>query len=173
MLLDAEGLNTSLGTAEVLARAGAVVQYLTPGFAPMSARLVDAHEFRFIMKRLRAAGVTISTNTYIKSIGDHAVTVYNVISEEEWTIEGVEAVVLSTARIPVNALAKDLAGKVAQLYTVGDALAARPWAAAAYEGQKFARYIGEPDAPATVGEAYFMKDPPEVMPLPAEVLPAG
>jgi len=173
VLLDAEGLNTSLGTAEVLARAGAVVQYLTPGFAPMSARLVDAHEFRFIMKRLRAAGVTISTNTYIKSIGDHAVTVYNVISEEEWTIEGVEAVVLSTARIPVNALAKDLAGKVAQLYTVGDALAARPWAAAAYEGQKFARYIGEPDAPATVGEAYFMKDPPEVMPLPAEVLPAG
>jgi 2,4-dienoyl-CoA reductase-like NADH-dependent reductase (Old Yellow Enzyme family)/thioredoxin reductase len=170
VLLDAEGLNTSLGTAEVLANAGAVVQYLTPGFSPTSARLVDAHESRFIMKRLRAAGVTISTNTYIKRIGDHSVTAYDVISEEERTIEGIDAVVLSTARIPRNGLTQELTGKVAQLYTVGDALAARPWAAAAYEGQKFARYIGEPDAPTTVGEAYFMKDPPDVLPLPAEVL---
>ena len=122
------------------------------------------------LKRLRAAGVTISTNTYIKRIGDHSVTAYDVISEEERTIEGIDAVVLSTARIPQNGLTQELTGKVAQLYTVGDALAARPWAAAAYEGQKFARYIGEPDAPTTVGEAYFMKDPPDVLPLPAEVL---
>ena len=170
VLLDAEGLNTSLGTAEVLANAGAVVQYLTPGFAPISARLVDAHESRFIMKRLRAAGVAIVPNTYIKSIGDHSVTVYDVFSEEERTLEGIDAVVLSTARVPQNALSRELAGKVAQLFTVGDALAARPWAAAAYEGQKFARYIGEPDAPTTVGEAYFMKDPAEFMPLPAEIL---
>ncbi len=173
VLLDCEGLNTSLGTAEVLARAGATVQYLTPGFAPISARLVDAHESRFIMKRLRAAGVSIAPTTYIKSIGNHIVTVYDVYSEEERTIEDVDAVVLSTSRIPQSVLAKELAGKIAQLYTVGDALAARPWAAAAYEGQKFARYIGEPDAPMTVGEAYFMKDPPEFMPLPAEVLLAS
>ena len=170
ILLDAEGLNTSLGTAEVLANAGAVVQYLTPGFAPMSARLTDAHESRFIMKRLRDAGVVISTNTYVKSIGDHSVVVYDVISEEERTLEGIDAVVLSTARIPHNGLTQELTGKLAQLYTVGDALAARPWAAAAYEGQKFARYIGEPGAPTTVGEAYFMLDSAEVMPLPAEVL---
>jgi hypothetical protein len=168
VLLDAEGLNTSVGTAEVLANSGAVVQYLTPGFAPISARLVDAHESRFVMKRLRAAGVIISPNTYIKSIGDHAVTVYDVISAEERTIARIDAVVLSTARVPQNRLAQELSGKVPQLYTVGDALAARPWAAAAYEGQKFARYIGEPGAPATVGEAYFMKDPPEFMPSPAE-----
>jgi 2,4-dienoyl-CoA reductase-like NADH-dependent reductase (Old Yellow Enzyme family)/thioredoxin reductase len=170
VLLDAEGLNTSLGTAEVLANAGAVVHYLTPGFAPVSARLVDAHESRFILKRLRAAGVIISTNTYIKSIGDHSLVVYDVISEEERTIEAIDAIVLSTARIPQNGLTQELTGKVAQLYTVGDALAARPWAAAAYEGQKFARYIGEPDAPATVGAAYFMQDPPDVLPSPAEVL---
>jgi hypothetical protein len=168
VLLDAEGLNTSLGTAEVLAKAGAAVQYLTPGFAPMSARLVDAHEFRFITRRLRAAGVVISPNTYIKSIDDSRVTVYDVISEEERTLEGVDAVVLSTARIPQNGLAQELCGRVDQLFTVGDALAARPWAAAAYEGQKFARYIGEPEAPRTVGEAYFMKDPPDLQPLPAE-----
>jgi pyruvate/2-oxoglutarate dehydrogenase complex dihydrolipoamide dehydrogenase (E3) component len=170
VLLDAEGLNTSVGIAEVLARAGSAVEYLTPGFVPFSARLVDAHEARFIMKRLRAAGVTICPTTYLKSIGNHAVTAYDVFSEEERTIGGIDAVVLSTGRTPQNGLAKELAGKVEQLYTVGDALAARPWAAAAYEGQKFARYIGEPGAPKTVGEAYFMKDPPEFMPLPAETL---
>jgi 2,4-dienoyl-CoA reductase-like NADH-dependent reductase (Old Yellow Enzyme family) len=170
VLLDAEGLNAGLGTAEVLARAGAAVQYLTPGFSPFSARLIDAHESRFIMKRLRTAGVSISPNTYIKCIGDHSVTIYDVISDEERIIEGVDAVVLATARIPQSGLTRELTGSVAQLYTVGDALAARPWAAAAYEGQKFARYIGEPDTPATVGEAYFMKDAPDVTPLPAEVL---
>jgi hypothetical protein len=55
----------------------------------------------------------------------------------------------------VNALEKELSGKVKQLFTVGDALAARMWATASYEGHKFARYIGEPNAPTSVSEVYF------------------
>lgn len=43
---------------------------------------------------------------------------------------------------------------------MGDALAARPFATAAYEGHKFARYIGEPDAPKSVAEAYFLTSRP-------------
>ena len=57
---------------------------------------------------------------------------------------------------------------MAQLYTIGDALAARPLAAASYEGQKFARCIGEKDAPATVAEAWFRTDAAEVNPVPAD-----
>ena len=121
------------------------------------------------MKRLRALGVTFSPSTYIRSIGDRQVTVYDVFTEHERSIEGLDAVVLSTGRVPVSGLARELEGKVTQLFTVGDALAARPFAAAAYEGQKFARYIGEPDAPRTVSEAYFSTNKAEVMPMPAEV----
>jgi hypothetical protein len=106
---------------------------------------------------------------YLRSIGDGEVTAYDVFTERERTIKGLDAVVLATGRVPVSGLSKELEGKVAQLYTVGDALAARPFATAAYEGQKFARYIGEPDAPRTVGEAYSLANEPELMPLPAEV----
>ena len=131
------------------------MRYLTPHFAPVSPRVVATQEAGFIMKRLRAAGVGISTTTYIRRIGKHEVTVYDVYSEEESIVADVDAVILSTGRESVNALEKELEGRVAQLFTIGDALAVRMWAAASYEGQKFARYVGERGAPATVSDAYF------------------
>jgi dimethylamine/trimethylamine dehydrogenase len=157
VLLDGEGLHTSVGIAEVLAAAGAEALYVTPGFSPVSASLVDSQDSTFVMTRLRSAGVTFSPSTYLRRIGDHAVTLYDVFSGQERTIEGLAAVVLSTGRVPLNDLARNLEGKVAQLFTVGDALAARPFATAPYEGQQFARFIGEPGAPTTVSEAYFSR----------------
>jgi hypothetical protein len=65
---------------------------------------------------------------------------------------------LATGRIPVDGIARELDGQIAQLFTIGDALGVRPLATAAYEGQKFARLIGEPDAPRTIAEAYFLLD---------------
>lgn len=169
ILLDGEGLNASLGTAELLGAAGASVEYMTPGFSPIAPRITYTLEAPHILKRLRAAGVTFTPSTYIRRIGDREVVAYDTITEEERTISGVDAVVLSTGRLPLDELAHELEGKVAQLYVIGDALASRPLAAAAYEGQKFARYVGEPDAPATVGEAYFRRNDPAVIPQPADV----
>jgi thioredoxin reductase len=169
VLLDGEGLHASTGVAELLASAGAKVEFLTPNYSPVSARVAGALEDEDVVKRMRRAGVVISPMTYIRRIGDHAVTAYDVATGEERVIEGVDAVVLATARAPVNQLAKHLDGKVAQLFTVGDALAARPFAAAAYEGQKFARYIGEPGAPTTVGEAFYAANAAAFTPLPAEL----
>lgn len=168
LLLDAEGLHTSTGVAEILAAAGAEVEYMSPDFSPVSRSLVFSAEWELVMQRLRAHGVTFTPCTHIRSIGDHEVTVHDVFTNAERVISPVDAVVLSTGRVPRNALTKALEGKVAQLFTVGDALSPRPFAAAAYEGHKFARYIGEPSAPKTVGEAYFAPNPPEIMPQPAE-----
>jgi 2,4-dienoyl-CoA reductase-like NADH-dependent reductase (Old Yellow Enzyme family) len=155
VLLDCEGTHGSTGVAEVLAQGGAQVEYVTPNFSPISARVADSQEGRFVMQRLKEAGVRFSPATYVRSIGEHAVTLYDVFSEEERTTSGVEAVVLATGRVPVNDLAKALEGKVEQLFTIGDALAVRPFATAAYEGQMFARYIGEPDAPKSIADVYF------------------
>jgi hypothetical protein len=83
--------------------------------------------------------------------------------------EAVDAVVLVTGRVPIDGLARQLAGKVGQLFTIGDALAARPLAAASYEGQKFARLIGEPGAPTTICETFFRPDEPATVPYPADV----
>jgi 2,4-dienoyl-CoA reductase (NADPH2) len=170
VLLDGEGLHTSVGIAEVLASAGAEVEYMTPEFSPVSHSLVFTAEWEHLMKRLKSVGVSFTPSTYISSIGNHELTVYDVFTKDERAIREVDAVVLSTGRVPQAALTKALEGKVAQLYTVGDALAARPMAAASYEGQKFARYVGDPGAPKTVGEAFFRSNAPEIWPQPAEVL---
>jgi len=170
VLLDGEGLHASLGVAELLAEAGAEVEYITPNFAPVGFSIERTQEFSFVMRRLGTAGVQFTTSAYVRSIGDQEVEVYDVYTDEGRTIRDVGGVVLCTGRTPVSALAAELSGRVEWLYTVGDALAVRPWAAAAYEGHKFARYIGEPDAPKTVGEAWFSRIPQEVRLQPAEIL---
>jgi hypothetical protein len=104
----------------------------------------------------------------LRSIGEGSVTLYDVHTNEERN-ESVDAVVLCCGREPQDALARELEGKVKQLFTIGDALAARMLAAASYEGQKFARLVGEPDAPTTFAETWFRADDPIVNPLPADV----
>ena len=169
LILDGEGYNAGVGVAEVLARRGATVEYLTAAFSPVSPRVRGAEETRFIMQRLRSAGVRISPTTYIREIGDHVVTVFDVYSEEERVITGVAAVVLATSRMPVNDLEQALQGKVAQLFTIGDAAAPRMWAAATYEAHLFARLIGEPGAPQSTTELYFGEFDMQALPIPGDM----
>jgi pyruvate/2-oxoglutarate dehydrogenase complex dihydrolipoamide dehydrogenase (E3) component len=171
MLFDGEGLHTSVGIAELLASAGAELHYVTAGFSPLSARLVDNFEARFLMQRLKAAGVRFVPTSWARHIGDGTVTLYDTHTEAERIVEGVDAVILATGRVPQDGIARQLEGRVPQLFTIGDALAARPLATATYEAQKFARCVGEPDAPASISEAWFRPDDPSVALLPADLLP--
>lgn len=155
ILLDGEGLNTSMGVAEVLAAAGAAVHYVMAGFSPISAALAENNDGRFVIERAKSHGVKFWPTTYIRSIGDHEVTLYDVFTQQDKVLHDVSAIVLSTGRESVNDLLPRLEGKVAQLFASGDALAARSFGTAAYEGQMFARFIGEPGAPRNVAEAYF------------------
>ncbi|CAN7665251.1 FAD-dependent oxidoreductase [Phenylobacterium sp. LjRoot225] len=173
VLLDGEGLHASAGIAELLGSAGAEVTYVTAGFSPLSPRLVDSFEARFVVQRLKAAGVRFAPTTWLRRIGEGEVTLYDVHTDAERVVAGVDAVVLSTGRMPLDGLARELEGRVPQLFTLGDALAARPLATAAYEGQMFARLVGEPGAPATVCEAFFRPDAPDLTPFPADVARPG
>jgi 2,4-dienoyl-CoA reductase-like NADH-dependent reductase (Old Yellow Enzyme family)/thioredoxin reductase len=166
VVLDGEGMHTGGGVAEVLARQGADVELLTPYASPLSARVEAQFEARFIMKRLKEAGVRISNASYISRIDASSVIVFDVDTGAERSIDDVGTVVLATGRTSRNELERELEGKVAQLFVIGDAAAARVWAAASFEGHKFARYIGEPGAPATIGEVYFADPEPELFPVP-------
>ncbi|MGE3690114.1 MAG: FAD-dependent oxidoreductase [Novosphingobium sp.] len=167
VLLDGEGHHASTGIAEILAQGGAQVAYVTAGFSPVSARLVDSFEARFLVARLKAAGVELVPSQWVRRIGGKTITLYDIHTGQERTVPA-DAVVLSTGREPVDGLARALEGKVAQLFAIGDALAARVLAAATYEGQKFARLIGEPNAPGSICEAFFGRDEPAINPLPAD-----
>ena len=168
LLFDAEGYHTGTGIAELLAAAGAEVQFVTAGYSPVSARNTDNWEERYLVARMKRAGVRLRPSTWLRRIEPGAAVVYDVHTGEE-TREAADAVILATARESIDALARELEGEVAQLFTIGDALAARMFAAATYEGQKFAREIGEPGAPRSFAEAYFRPDAPETIPMPADV----
>ncbi len=160
-LLDGEGHQASAGLAEMLALAGNQVEYISPGFVPLSINHMARHDFEPMIERMKRAGVQFLPTTYVRAIGQHRLTVYDVFTDEERTVDSVDAVVLVTSRLPVDGLSRELKSHVAQLYTIGDALAARSFGTAAYEGQKFARMIGEPAAPPTVGATFFSRDPAE------------
>jgi 2,4-dienoyl-CoA reductase-like NADH-dependent reductase (Old Yellow Enzyme family) len=162
VLLDCEGHHASVGVAEVLSGNGCHIEYLTPGFQPVSPSHIPNHDYEPLVERLKKANVTLAPTTYIRQIGDHQVHLYDVITKQERTVESVDAVVLCTSRLPVDELSRDLAGRVPLVYTIGDAYAARPFATAAFEGHKFARFVGEPGVPRTTSEAYFAENPPEV-----------
>jgi thioredoxin reductase len=169
VVIDGEGTHAGVGVAEVLANRGCKVTFLTPEFSPVNARVRGTEQTRFIMQRLLKAGVTILPCTYVRNIAGHEVRAFNVHSEEEQIIQDVDHVVLATARTSVNGLEKALEGKVAQLFVVGDAAAARMWAAASYEGQHFARMVGEPGAPRSLTEAYFREFDASLMPMPGDM----
>lgn len=169
VVLDTEGINTGAGIAELLAMNGATVEILTRWMQPVE-YLFLTHEFAFIVPRLRSLGVQYAMTQHIKEIRDHELIAFDIFTSEERSITDLSAVVLATRREPVDNIARELEGKIDQLFTVGDALAPRGLMEASYEGQKFARMIGETDAPRTFSDAYFQEVPDEALPRSAATL---
>jgi hypothetical protein len=109
--------------------------------------------------------VRFTIASYVKEIGDHSATVFHAITNIEEKCD-VDAVVLATMRRANLELASQLEGKVRQLFSIGDALAARNLFDATYEGHQFVRLVGVDGAPRNISEALGMFDP-----IPAELFP--
>jgi 2,4-dienoyl-CoA reductase-like NADH-dependent reductase (Old Yellow Enzyme family) len=167
VVLDAEGTHASAGIAELLAAEGAEVVMVSSNYAPYSNRLLYAFEGIGLARRMAEAGVAFLGAKWAREITERSVRLYDVNGGPDSDLAEVDAIVLATGRLSRDSLAAELAGKVAQLFVIGDALAVRPWATASYEGQKFARLIGLPGAPSTSGQAFFRSDDPAVYPAPA------
>ena len=163
MVIDEEGLHTGPGIAELLARAGAKVEIATTA-VQVARSLVSSAEAEPIHARLVTAGVTVTTRAEITEIGDGFVEI-----SKDGRVEhrAVDAVVLANSRVAGPALDRELAGRVAQVYAIGDALAPRSLAAAMYEGQRFARLIGLSDAASTTDNALLMPGDPSMAARPA------
>jgi 2,4-dienoyl-CoA reductase-like NADH-dependent reductase (Old Yellow Enzyme family) len=163
VVIDEEGLHAGAGMAELLALSGCKVEYVTS--ALQAARsLVLSREAEHISARLQAAGVTTTTRTAVREIGDRCVVLSAGGSTQTLVAD---AVVLVTSRVAGQALDQELVGRVAQVFAIGDALAPRTLAAAAYEGQRFARLVGAAGAPATSDEAMLAPGDPSMAPRPA------
>jgi dimethylamine/trimethylamine dehydrogenase len=161
LILDEEGIHTAAGIAELLAAGGAEVEIVSRNLQPVQ-NLLWTFEFVTVVAKLKNLGVKLTQGTYVQEIGEGRVTVFDIFTNVPEVREGIDAVVLATMRRPQAALAKELEGKVGQLFVVGDALAPRGLADAIFDGHRFARMVGEPDAPNSFADDYFE-------PLPADV----
>jgi NADPH-dependent 2,4-dienoyl-CoA reductase/sulfur reductase-like enzyme len=153
VIVEEEGLHAAAGIAEIAAANGAEVEIVTR-HPTVGHGLQLNMQLGYTMGRLATAGVAVTPLTFVREIAPGSVTVYGVVSGAERRIDGVDAVVLATQREALDPLA-ELEGRVAYVYTIGDALAPRMLREATYEGYKFGRLIGEEGMPANVGEELF------------------
>jgi pyruvate/2-oxoglutarate dehydrogenase complex dihydrolipoamide dehydrogenase (E3) component len=171
LILDEEGINTAAGVAEILAGGGAQVTMITRWLQPLQ-HMIGTLEFALELPRLKNLGVNLMPMTFIKELGSHTATIFDVFTNEETVVEDVAAVVMATGRRADlrPAFLEALEGKVEQLFSVGDAMAPRGLTEAIHEGHRYARLIGEDGAPRNFTELYFSAIDYDMFQKPASVL---
>jgi dimethylamine/trimethylamine dehydrogenase len=130
--------------AELLAARGHAVRLVTP--APLaSAWTAHTLEVEAVQRRLALAGIAVEANRALTEIGEGEVRTCCVFTGRE-RVEGADAVVLVTARLPRDNLARELEARrsewgghgVRSVSCIGDAWAPSTIAAAVWAGRRYA-----------------------------------
>jgi 2,4-dienoyl-CoA reductase-like NADH-dependent reductase (Old Yellow Enzyme family)/thioredoxin reductase len=123
VVCDEDGAMTGTDIACLLAQSGASDVHLVTRHAATAQTYVGkAGNHRDLSQmQVRRLGVRVATETFIKEISDHAVTVYDIWTDEERVLDDVEIVVLVNLRRPVSKLADDLRDEVPAISVLGDA----------------------------------------------------
>ncbi len=119
VILDQTGFIVGLGLAEFLANQGKQVEIVTSD-PHVGAYLAINLQFPWVYPRIMSK-VTLTPHTLVKEISDHTVTTINAHSFQESKIEGVDTVVLATAKQPNDSLYKTLLGSGPEVHLIGDA----------------------------------------------------
>jgi dimethylamine/trimethylamine dehydrogenase len=132
--------------AESLAREGFAVSLVTPA-ASVSEWTANTLELVKIRRRVIEAGITVTTNRALVSLAaDSARTACVFTGAEDQ--HPCDAVLLVTARLPVDSLCQDLLarqgewGQLRSVRAIGDAFAPGTIAAAVWSGREYAETLG-------------------------------
>jgi 2,4-dienoyl-CoA reductase-like NADH-dependent reductase (Old Yellow Enzyme family) len=131
VLLDAVGHCEAIGLGELLASHGVTATCVTTLPVPLA---LDGETQAAILPRAVQAGMEWRPSTAMVAIGDHEVTLLDVLSQQPEVVTDVDTVVIRTTGLPNDELYRELEGKVAELSLVGDARAVRPVDRAVYDG---------------------------------------
>ncbi len=139
VVVDAVGYYPSSHPLEYLAARGCRVSGVCGGavFAPEIVN-IDRPAFS---KFVRSKDVTFFTMSTVKEIRRDSVTIMNGQTGQEFTIDDVDAVVLSVGNTPNDELFHALKGQVPVLHRIGDCLAPRTIEFAVHEGHKIGREL--------------------------------
>jgi len=141
VIVDDEGWDMGLLLADLLADGTRDVTIVTRG---NTAGANVAHLLMVTMMlvvRNTSKGVKFNTSTAVSGIKGKVVTTRNIYTQVEKRIRDVDTVVLVTARESDDKLYKELKGKVAELYRIGDCVAPRRIGDATHDGHLIGRLI--------------------------------
>ena len=119
LIYDLQGYWPAAGAAELLAGQGKTVHIVTP----QTSVGADIHPLTLLLwqQRVQGKGIISTTDATLKAISGNTVTLSSAREgDQEWTIDGVDTVVLACGAIPNDALYKSLKEKVKGLHIVGD-----------------------------------------------------
>jgi pyruvate/2-oxoglutarate dehydrogenase complex dihydrolipoamide dehydrogenase (E3) component len=133
VVLDDDGSRYAAGTAEVLLDRGARVELVSRWNAlfPFTLTTLD---MPILYNRLLGKGLAFRLNSWAKAIERDRVSIYNLYTGAEDTLEEVDAVVLATGPKANEDLYLALKDEVESLHRIGDCVAPRKLDHAIYEG---------------------------------------
>lgn len=144
VVLDDDGSRAVAGVVEVLLDRGSEVELVSrwPTLFPGTLTTLDmAH----LYGRLLGKGLVYRLNAWAAGIEADRVTVFNLYTGAQETIDGVDTVVLATGAKANEDLYLALKGEGANVHRIGDCLAPRKLDHAIYEGELAGRELFSPE----------------------------
>ena len=132
VIYDATGFQEATTVADFLADQGKKVEIITP-YAMVGVMIGYTHQ-PLVWPRLRSKGIGFTVFTILKKISGRTVTVSDVWTGEERTIDDVDTVVMATGYRANDSLYHALEGQVGELYAIGDCYTPRRALDAIHEG---------------------------------------
>jgi pyruvate/2-oxoglutarate dehydrogenase complex dihydrolipoamide dehydrogenase (E3) component len=136
---DGEANWKGISIAELLLDQGKDVEMISPhdhlGYDLTAERRLP------LLRRILKKGLVFAPYTMIKEINGNTVSVYNIHSRQERTIEGVDHVILAYYHKADEALYFALKNKVKELHRIGDCVAPRMIGDAIRDGERVGRLL--------------------------------
>jgi hypothetical protein len=142
VLLDGVGHAQAIGLGEMLATHGVDATCVTTLPVPLA---LDGETQAAILPRAVRAGMKWRPSTALAFIGDHEVTLVDVLSMQQEIVDAVDTVVIRTNGLPDDHLVHELSqhagghDEIPEIVVVGDAVSVRPVDRAVYDGHVAAR----------------------------------
>lgn len=133
VILDDDGTRYVAGLAEMLLERGKKVRIVSRQ-QNLFNRMNTTLDLPIMLQRLFSAGLEFSANSWASKIGKDSISLFNIYSGGESTLENVDQVILTTGNLPNDDLYFQLKENFANVHRVGDAVAPRRIEHAIYEG---------------------------------------
>ena len=134
LVVDTLGRAEAPTVAELIADMGRKVEIVT-GLSHVGCEM-PIPAWHNLMERLLQKNVTLTPFTGVWEIEDGSVDVYNVISWQPRTMEGIDTVVFASGGVPEDALGTALADAVAEVHVIGDCYQPRDIEVAVVDGHR-------------------------------------